>query len=320
MAAVVVAAAVALAGCGGARQAAVLGAVRPDTAVTLRAPLARFEDARAVGIDPGGTVYVADAARDVIVRLPQEEGRAEVLGGPGSDAGQFDGPADVDPTNGLVFVVADAGNGRIQRFSQEFRHLETLPVGRGYAAAGEQPARPVFDVQADDSNDLGGGRPVAVTEPSAGGTYALDAADGHVLKWEDERQSVRVIGGFAEGNGGALQAPVDLAVGPRGTLYVADRGRNALMTYDRFGSFLGERALGRADSARAVATGSDGRVYLARPRSVLVFGAEGRLLRRVRLEPPSSASTRPGGVVDVAPFERGLYVLTSEALFRFKLP
>ena len=302
------------AGCAALRSPAPPEAVQPDTTLVAGAPLAHFEGARGLGVAPGGTVYVADAARDVIVRLPPGAGREEVLGGPGSAEGQFDAPADVDPTNGLVIVVADAGNGRIQRFSREFRHLETLPVGLGHAAAGEQPTRPVYDLEADASNDLGGGRPVAVREPEGDATYALDAAEGHVLQWEDQRQTVRVVGGFSDE--GALHDPVDLAVGPGGALYVADAGRKSVMVYDRFGSFVAERALGLADSARAVAVGSGGSWYLARPHSVLVFGAEGRLLRRAHLQLGASA----GSVVDVAPFEEWLYVLTPRALYRTPRP
>jgi sugar lactone lactonase YvrE len=307
---------VAAAGCGVLRAPTAPAAVRADTTLTAAAPLARFEGARGLGVAPDGTVYVADAARDVIVRLPTAGDREAVLGGSGGQAGQFDRPADVDPTNGLVIVVADAGNGRIQRFSDEFRHLGTLPVGRGYAAAGQTPARPVFDAQTDGSNDLGGGRPVAVRDPDGDATYALDAAEGHVLKWEDQRQTVRIIGGFSDG-AGALRDPVGLAVGPDGTLYVADPGRGAVMTYDRFGSFLAARARGRADSARAVAVGPRGRLYLAKPRSVLILGGEGRLLRRVTLRLGAS-DDEGGGVVDVAPHERGVFVLTPGALYRFE--
>ena len=301
-------------GCGALRAPTALEAAQADTALALARPLARFEDATGVGAVPGGPVYVSDAGRNVIVRLPPGErpdtSREAGLGGPGGAVGQFDAPADVDPTNGLVIVVADAGNGRLQRFSDEFRHLETLPVGRGYAAGGDAPARPVFDARTGDTNDLGGGRPVAAREPAGDATYALDAAAGHVLKWEDQRRTVRVVGGFSDGEG-VLRDPVDLAVGSDGTLYVADAGRGAVMTYDRFGSFLVARARGLAGNARAVAAGPSGRLYLARPRSVLVFGREGRLLRRVRLRLPAPA----GAVVDVAPAERGLYVLTPQALF-----
>ncbi|PSQ80956.1 MAG: hypothetical protein BRD46_03180 [Bacteroidetes bacterium QS_8_68_15] len=314
-----VAATIAAGGCGVLLRgptAAAPAAAQPDTTLTAEAPLARFEEARGLGVAPGGRVYVADAAREVIVRLPPAGDREAVLGGPGGQAGQFDAPADVDPTNGLLIVVADAGNGRIQRFSEEFRHLETLPVGRGYAAAGASPARPVFDAQTDASNDLGGGRPVAVREPDGDATHALDAAEGHVLKWEDQRETVRVVGGFSDGPG-TLRDPVDLAVGPGGTLYVADPGRGAVMTYDRFGSFLSARARGLADSARAVAVGSRGRLFLAKPRSVLILSSEGQLLRRVTLRLGASSDDEEGGVVDVASHERGLFVLTTGALYRF---
>ncbi|PSQ98797.1 MAG: hypothetical protein BRD48_06060 [Bacteroidetes bacterium QS_9_68_14] len=308
------------AGCGALRPATAPQAARPDTALALGPPLARFEAATGVGVVPGGAVYVTDAGRDAVVRLPRGEpsgpGRKQILGGPGGAAGEFDAPADVDPTNGLMIVVADAGNGRVQRFSEEFRHLETLPVGRGHAAGEEAPARPAPDARTDATNDLGGGRPVAAREPGGDATYALDAAAGHVLRWEDQRRTVRVIGGFSGGSDGALRDPVDLAVGPGGTLYVADAGRESVMTYDRFGSFLTRRARELAGNARSVAVSAGGRLYLARARSVLVFGREGRLLRRAELRLPEGAE---GGVVSVAPSGRGLYVLTERALFRVEL-
>ena len=81
--------------------------------------LARFDNARALAVDPRGRLYVADAARDVVSVLGPGGRQKMVLGGSGTRAGEFDTPSDVDPSNGQVILVADAYNGRVQRFSEE---------------------------------------------------------------------------------------------------------------------------------------------------------------------------------------------------------
>ena len=63
--------------------------------------VAEFEEAAAMDVDPAGIIYVADAGRHGIVKIDQN-GDQSIFGGPGESEGQFDGPADIDVTNGLV--------------------------------------------------------------------------------------------------------------------------------------------------------------------------------------------------------------------------
>lgn len=289
-----------------------------NTTLTVGAPLAAFEDARALGIDPAGRVYVADAGAAVVVRLTPagadptgERLVAERLGGPGSEEGQFYEPADVDPTNGLVLLVADAGNSRVQRFSKEFAHLETLPVGKGYGAAGAQPARPVYDAGEEGAGDLGRGRPVAVASAQAGVTYAIDAAEGSVIRWDGGRRAERVVGGFGRSDG-RLADPVALAVAPGGLLYVADRGRGAVLAYDLFGTYVRTVAQDLESDVQALVL-REGRLWVVLSRRLLRFdAATGR---------PEGAWAVRGmeeALVDVALSDhpRGLYLLTPTSLYR----
>ena len=276
----------------------------PDTA----AAFSPFTQAQALAVDPAGRLYVADAGADVIVRLTPTDApggfASERLGGPGTDAGQFFEPSDVDATNGQVLLVADAGNSRIQRFSRFFRHLETLPVGRGYDAAGERPARPVYDAGGETTTDLGGGRPVAVATMGADETLALDAENGAVLRWEASRRAERLLGGF--GRAGRLRQPTALAVGPSRLLFVGD-GR-AVYAFDRTGTFV--RAVTEELPGRVQALGvHEQHLWVVLPGGVWIYDAEGHLQRRL-------ASPAEAPLVDAAPSGGVVFFLTTRRLHR----
>ncbi len=284
-----------------------------DTLLVGGAPVAAFENARALAADPSGTLYVADAGRDVIVRLAP--GAAPVrLGGPGAARGAFDHPADLDATNGLVLYVADAGNGRIQRFSNDFQFLGALAVGEEQAAQGGA-ARSA--------------RPVAVHAAPSGALYVVDDAALAVRYWQPEQRRWRHVGGFGTG-AGALREPVALAYSSaRQRLYVADRGRAALLVYDAFGSYLTALLPGRLEHVRAVVIAQD-RLWLVEAGRVLVCGLDGRVEHVLHVQYASrpegaeehvaAEHVRPGAIVDLQPTAEALFLLTPTALYRAPLP
>lgn len=265
-------------------------------------PLASFEEATALAVDPAGRLYVTDAGADVVVQLAADGRVMERAGRTGSRPGAFDEPADVDPTNGLSIFVADAGNARVQRFAQSFRFLESIPVG----GDGDRQAFSSYDRE-DDAFTGGSGRPVAVASTDADEVYVIDAARGEVVEWGRGRRLERTIGAFDEG-AGALDEPVALALGRERRLYVADRGRNAVVVYDAFGSFITTVADGQAADAQHLLV-VDGRLWLVRSDGVQVYDAHGRRERQwtVRLDAP---------LVDVARHRAATYLLTSDTLYR----
>ncbi len=271
----------------------------------------RFEEARALAADPAGRLYVADAGASTVVTLTPEGLPLNRLGGPGTGDYPFLDPEDVDPTNGLVLVVADAGNGRIQRFSSDGRLLETLRVPATLDET-DGPRSSRFGVPDDggDPAETGGGRPVAVASAVTGEVFAVDELRGVVLRWSDRERSVRVVGGIEAGEG-ALREPVGLALAG-GRLFVADRGHGGVLVYDAFGSYLRRIAGDSAPDLRAVAVVGD-RLVLVLPRRLLVYGLDGRQ-RRVL------APSIPEPLVGVAGTERSLVLLTPTRLYRADLP
>ncbi len=270
-----------------------------------------FEDAVALAADPAGRLYVVDAGPSVVVTLTPDGFPLNRLGGPGTGDYALLAPADVDPTNGLVLAVADAGNGRIQRFSSDGRLLETLRVPVNLDET-DLPRSSRFGVSDDggDTAETGGGRPIAVAAAVTGELFAVEELRGVVLRWDDQARSVRVVGGIGAGEG-ALREPVDLTLGPDGRLFVADRGWAAVLVYDPFGLYLRRIADGVARDIRAVTVVGD-RLVLVLARQLLVYGLDGR-------QRGTFSFDLPAPLVDVAGSEEGLVLLTPTRLYHTAL-
>ena len=278
-----------------------------DTLITQAVALATFDEGRALGIDPSGTLYVVDAGQDVVLQLGPDGEELARLGGPGAEEGQFDEPADIDPTNGLLWVVADAGNSRLQRFSRTFLHLETLPVARieRFTPGVAERTVPIGDGGFDDAD----GRPTAVAISNANEIFAVDEAQGLVLKWDAGRRLERAIGGYDAGEG-TLVEPVALAVDAN-SLYVADRGHAAILVYDLFGGYVRMLAQGRVDAVHALTLTQD-QLWIVLPERILIYQLRGRLQRVVDVQ-----LSEP--LVDVAHNKGMTYLLTPTRLLRTTL-
>lgn len=280
-----------------------------DTLTPVRLPGAAFDDARALASDPLGFLYVADAGRHVVVKLQASGAVETVLGGPGSREGEFDEPSGIEPTNGLILFVADAGNHRIQRFSRAHAYLGSIPL----TAAGEVgPSSRVTYRRGDgEAEGTNSGRPTAVATSDAKEIFAIDADRNVVLKWDENLRLAAVIGDVEAGRG-ALSNPVDLDVGAEGRLYVADRGRREVLVYDAYGSFVRTIGAGRLEQLRAVAA-SDSTIFAGHDRRLTVFSPEGNFHRAIHLDLPAP-------IVDLTFSPNGtLYLLTPNHLYTLEL-
>ena len=289
--------------------AAPLAVAQPaDTVVTQAERVALFDEARALAVDPSGKLYVVDGGKDAVLQLDPDGALLASLGGPGVEAGQFDDVADIDPTNGLLWVVADAGNSRLQRFSHTFLHLETLPVARisRFTPGATGRTVPIGDEGGVEEAD---GRPIAVATSNANEIFAIDETQGLVLKWDASRRLERAIGGFDAGEG-ALVEPVALAT-DAASLFVADRGQAAVLVYDLFGGYIRMLAPGRAADVRALTVVRD-ELWIVLPERLLVYHTRGRLLRVLDVELGEP-------LVDVAHYGEMTYLLTTTRLLRAEL-
>ncbi len=275
-----------------------------DSVAAVALTHARIDDAQAIELDPFGALYVADAGQHVIMKMDTTGRLLERLGGPGPREGSFDRPMDVDPTNGLVLLVADAGNGRIQMFSRSHAFLGSIPLAGGGQRAGEVTYRR----RDDDPRIPASGTPIAVASFGSNETYAIDADRGVVLQWDGNRRLTRVIGDLDAGDG-ALSEPVSLWAGPESLLFVADRGRGEVVVFDAYGSYV--RSLGSGLLRRLVAVTGRGRSVLAvLEDAIVVFDIRGRRHRTIQpnlTERLVDAAVAPDGTI---------YVLTATGIYR----
>jgi len=263
--------------------------------------LATFVEACRLDIDMRGRLYVVDRGRDVVIQLTHDGQEIARLGGPGGGDGEFDEPTDIDPGIGLSWLVADTGNGRLQRFSQTFLHMETLAVPRDTHFEPGTPNRLEPRVEV-----LDGGRPVAVVQSPAGEVFAIEESQGIVLKWDKSRRLERAIGGFGAGEGTLIE-PVALAV-DTDLLCIGDRGRGAVVVYDLFGGYVQMLTRGRAESVQALAL-ENNRLWIVSPQRIHVAETTGRHLFTYLV---------PGKlrIVDAVPYGNHLYLLTRTQLLR----
>lgn len=241
----------------------------PDT-LFVGPPVYEFTRASHLGISPDGLLYVPDRYENVIHVFAADGVYLNRLGGPGLAEGQFDEPADVDPALGLVVNVADTQNGRIQRFTKEFRFIESLPVSSDQDDLDEDdPSFRQGEAQFKSPSD---GLPIAVSSSPADDLYVISARANLVIRWDRERRNKWWIGRQGQGPG-YLVEPVDL-LATENLLYVADRGCACVLIYDLFGTYVRSLSEGHLREIRSVTRSPEG-VLAIMPDRIIEFDSSG---------------------------------------------
>jgi DNA-binding beta-propeller fold protein YncE len=182
-------------------------------------------------------------------------------GGNGVGTGKFDSPTGiaVDPNGNIL--VADTGNGRIQKFSSSGTSLSTIGTkgsGRG---------------------QLGLPRGIAIDR--AGNIYVADASNGRV-------QKLAPNGTFIAEWAPGLYGPGRIAIGPDDSIYVADQGLFRIVKFSPDGRVIttwgskGNADGQFADDASVAVDPTSNKVYVADPINsrIQVFDSGGKFLTK----------------------------------------
>ena len=278
-----------------------------------------------VELDAEGNLYVADAGNGRVRTIDSAGVISTIAGiGPPSDDGEDQVPnGDGGPaTEALLstpmalaiapdgsLYVADAGSGLIRR-------VDAAGVITTIAGGGDLWAKEADNAPATDASLW---EPKAVDVDPAGNVYFVESGRPYVRMVRPDGVLVTIAGdsylgldegGFA-GDGGLavdaeLNTPADVAVGPDGTVYVADTFNGRIRTIDSSGVIetiagIGERrdagddgpAVEAAlDEPLAVTIDGDGTVYVTGSRSDAIrrISADGLITTVVETEDDAEAA------------------------------
>ncbi|NND72657.1 MAG: hypothetical protein HKN43_13855 [Rhodothermales bacterium] len=201
-----------------------------DDTLTLQIVLQGFNDAVTVEVDPLNNVYVLDRLQGTITKW-SPGGKAQVFGGRGSIGGQFESPSDLDATTGFLFLIADTGNGRIQRLGSDLVFLESLAPDERGSVSGRGAIDHQFE--AGRGNLSVSFSPIALSSSPDGRVFAVDRSGSAIYEWTSNRQQVNRL---SLGVNQRFQ-PTDLDVFGN-SMFITDDSRNRVIVADLFGNEL----------------------------------------------------------------------------------
>jgi tripartite motif-containing protein 71 len=214
-----------------------------------------FGNPAGIGVDPRGSVYVADPGYARIVRLWGDGTYLSELGGPADLGGaQLSGAASVavSPGNGQIYV-ADRNHNRVLIYSSAGNEIAKWGAGEGDGASGSGPGQ--FN------------HPAALALDGAGDVYVADTNNNRVVKLSPSGGQIGEWGSRGTGDG-RFHFPTGIALDAAGNVYVVDSENNRVQIFDPNGHFLGRWGLrgvgvGEFSQPTAVTVDCNGDVYVA---------------------------------------------------------
>ncbi len=270
-----------------------------DTLRTGFEVIADVSEARALASDQDGLLYVVSASA-----MLQFDDHGQILARlDGTNTGVFGELADMDPGNGLIWVLADFDLGSLLRFSKQLLHLETIRVSSNSTT--ELGRSPRLDLRDEFNTTFG--QPISVSTGISGEIFVVDVSSQNVFKWDASRRLERVVGEFGSGVG-QLIAPTRITTDAT-SVYVADRELNQINVYDYFGGYrLSIPTYGNVQSV----TTAEQNLWVIYSNDILIYTNKGRLSRQLVIELNDA-------LIAAEPIRDYLFLLTSEQLLKVKL-
>ena len=185
-------------------------------------------------------------------------------GGRGSDKGQFDSPTGIAVDGSGNVLIADTGNGRIEKFSPTGAFLSIIGTkgsGQGQFA-----------------------QPDGIAIDRAGNIYVADAGNHRVLKLKSDGTFI------AEWKGPELgfYGPRRIAISPDNPIYVVDQGNDRIVKFNPDGELLaswGSKGNGAGefnDPTSVAVDPATNKIYVADPRNkrIQVFDSAGKFVTK----------------------------------------
>ena len=185
--------------------------------------------------------------------------------GEGYARGQFSRPRGIALDDDGNIYIADSGNSRVQKFDALGNYL--------------------FDFGTFGQGDGELRDPNGIAVDAAGNIYVVDASNQTLMRFAPDGRFQKQWKGPAPG----FDVPTDIAIAPDGKLYILDRGRARVVTFepavDKFSSFGAPGTVeGQFDRPTGITVGG-GLVFVADNGNdrVQVFDLDGRFVRQWRV-------------------------------------
>ncbi len=205
--------------------------------------------------------YGVGPAPEEVVADPYENGKIDlaadrIVGGEGSEPGQFLAPRGMAAAPDGTIYVADSRNHRIQHLAADGSVLHVWgtfgePIGSNAAAPG------TFN------------EPWGVAVGPDGSVYVADTWNHRVQKFTAEGEFISTWGYFGQAEDAfALWGPRDVTVDDLGRVLVTDTGNKRVIAYDETGNFVAEIggpgfAPGKFDEPTGIAAGANNFIFVA---------------------------------------------------------
>ena len=203
------------------------------------------------------------AATPAFTSVPQSATNT-FQGGKGTGRGQFDSPTGIAVDGSGNVLVADTGNGRIEKFSPTGAFLSIIGTkgsGQGQFA-----------------------QPNGIAIDRVGNIYVADAGNHRVLKLKPDGTFI------AEWKGPELgfYGPRRIAIGPDDSIYLVDQGHNRIVKFSPDGEVLaswGSKGNGAGefnDPTSVAVDPATNKIYVADPvnKRIQVFDSNGKFLNK----------------------------------------
>ena len=219
---------------------------------------AGFAKPSGIGVDPRGSVYVADQGNERVVHMWGDGTYLAEIGGPnGLGGAQLNGVAAVavSAQSGRTYV-ADAGHNRVLVYGGEGTLIARWGAGGGNGASSSAVS---------GFNHPSG---IAVSAPSLGeDVYVADKGNDRIVELSPGGEVLRQWGSRGSADG-RFHAPAGVAVDASGDVYALDSENNRVQLFDPTGHYVakwGLRGTGLGDFSQpsAIALDCAGDVYVA---------------------------------------------------------
>jgi tripartite motif-containing protein 71 len=197
------------------------------------------------GVTDKGWVWVVDGGNHQLVLFDKQGRRQAVLGGPGKDEGQFQGPVGMDLGPKGELYVADRGNNRIQVFDSKLRFSGAIAVKENGKVA----------------------NPVDVAVGPRGKELFVTTSSHRVLVFDTKGKLLRAWGGEGSEDG-QFKYPAGITVDGDGAVYVVDVINQRVQKFDAEGAFLAAYGTlgatpGNFFRPKGVAVDASGNIYVS---------------------------------------------------------